>query len=97
MIDVLRLLCACNRKRGPFGNIPLFLFHKENARRMAVLKAVLSAADEPSVRQRVAPRQMLNLSQWRGLSHIFARYRGSNVSDGEAFPFLFPKRCRCRF
>lgn len=50
MIDVLRLLCACNRKRGPFGSIPLFLFHKENARRMAVPKAVQPAPDEPSVR-----------------------------------------------
>ena len=50
MIDVLRLLCACNRKRGPFGNIPLFLFHKENARRVVVPKAVQPAPDEPSVR-----------------------------------------------
>lgn len=55
---------------------------------MAVYKAVLSAADEPSARQRTALRQMLNLSQWRGLSHIFARHRGPNAPDGEAFSFL---------
>lgn len=71
-----------------FRQHSLFPFEKESARRMAVLKAVLSAPDEPSVRQRAAPRQMLNLSQWQGLSHIFTRYRGSNAPDGEAFPFL---------
>ena len=88
MMVMLCLSCSCCRKGDSFGNISLFLLVKENARRMVVLTAVQPAPGEPSMRQRTAPRQMLKLSQWRGLSHIFARYCGTNASDGEAFPFL---------
>ena len=35
---------------------------------------------------------MLNLSQWRGLSHIFARCLGLNAVDGEAFSFFSPTK-----
>lgn len=47
---------------------------------------------KPPFRQRTAPRQMLNLSQWRGLSHIFARCLGLNAVDGEAFSFFSPTK-----
>ena len=87
MMVMLCLSCSCCRKGDSFGNISLFLLVKENARRMVVLTAVQPAPGEPSIRQRTEPRQMLKLSQWQGLSHIFARYRGSNASDGEAFSF----------
>ena len=55
---------------------------------MAVYKAVLSAADEPSARQRTALRQMLNLSQWRGLSHTIAGSRGQTPRAAELFLFF---------
>ena len=54
---------------------------------MAVLKAMQPAPDEPSMRQRTAPRQMLNLSQWRGLSHTIAGSRGQTPRVAELFLF----------
>jgi hypothetical protein len=35
---------------------------------------------------------MLNLSQWRGLSHIFASCLGLNTADGEAFSLFSPTK-----
>lgn len=35
---------------------------------------------------------MLNLSQWRGLSHIFASCLGLNAADGEAFSLFSPTK-----
>lgn len=81
-------------KGTAFGNIPVFLFPYVRKRKTAERRFSGQNAlpKKPPFRQRTAPRQMLNLSQWRGLSHIFARCLGLNAVDGEAFSFFSPTK-----
>ena len=48
IISVVRMLPY----KGFFRQHSIFLLHKENASRMAVLKAALSATNGPSIQQR---------------------------------------------
>jgi hypothetical protein len=81
-------------KGTTLGNIPVFLFPYVRKRKTAERRFFGQNAlpKKPPFRQRTAPRQMLNLSQWRGLSHIFARCLGLNAVDGEAFSFFSPTK-----
>ena len=76
-------------KETTFGNIPVILFPYVRERKLAErwFSRQNALPKKPPFWQRTAPRQMLNLSQWRGLSYIFARFLGLNAVDGEAFSF----------
>lgn len=90
---------SCCHKRDCFGQHSRFSFpwcvrkRKTAERRFSEQNAL---PKKPLFRQRTAPRQMLNLSQWRGLSHIFASCLGLNTADGEAFSFFNPIVRKCR-
>ena len=68
---------------------------------MAVLTAVQLAPVEPSMRQRMAPRQMLKLSQWRGTVphirqipwHKRLGWRSISFFIPKAVPMAFPMPC----
>ena len=90
--------CPCCRKRDNFAAVFPFSFfvpEKGKCPQNGGFQAY-GLPGEPPVRQRAVPRQMLNLSQWRGLSHIIASCRGPNAPDGEAFSFFQSKARKCR-